>query len=69
MDSETAKPLMPHEPFIVIRMVPGAVLKYQSDKTASSAPEGVTINALLLSGGVAVREELRTTGINTSFIG
>ncbi len=62
MASKTAMPLVPHEPFIVYRTVPTAVLKYQMDETGFSEPEGIIVRSQTPHTGVAIREELESTG-------
>ena len=59
----TANPIVPREPFIVVRMAPATILKYQVDSTGFSRPESIVItsNSPALTG-VAIREELETTG-------
>ena len=69
MMSETARPLAPKEPFLVIRMVSSAVLKYQGDATGFIRPEGVAICSQIQPSGVAIREVPQTTGsISVSII-
>ena len=60
--SKTAIHLMPQEPFIIYRAVPSAVLKYQTDKTSSTKPEGIIINSQTPPIGVAIRDEPQSTG-------
>lgn len=60
--SKTAIPLVPVEPFIIYRTIPSAVLRYQNDKTGSYKPEGFIVNSQIPFTGVAIREELQSTG-------
>ena len=60
--------LVIHEPMLVISAVPFATLKYQTDNTASSTPEGVLVNSPVRRTGVMVREEFESTAIPVSFI-
>lgn len=68
-NTETAlvKTVVP-EPVLVIRPTPSATLKFQSDCTASSQPEGVVFNSPLRPSGVVVREAFEGTGLPTSVI-
>lgn len=68
MAPNTARPLAPREPFLVIRTVSTAVLKYQVDSTGFSKPEGVIVSSQAAPSGVAVREEPETTGVTVFFI-
>lgn len=61
MEKGTAVGTLVHrESMIVIRPVT-AVLKYQTDNTSFSQPEGVIVNSPLLRTGVIVREEPEST--------
>jgi hypothetical protein len=63
MQAQTAKSLAPREPFVVIRSLPAAVLKYQVDRTGFSRPENVIwVSSANAPKGVAVREEFCSTG-------
>ncbi len=64
----TAKPIIPGEPFLIIRTEPNAVLKYQVNTTGCSKPEGIIVNSQVAPIGVAVREESETTGIAVSLV-
>jgi hypothetical protein len=55
------------QPVIVIRPVT-AVLKYQTNNTASSQPEGMIVTTPVQPNGVFVREECDTTSVPISFI-
>lgn len=67
MEKETAlRKLVVNEPVLVIR--PTASLRYQSDVTASSQPEGVIVQSPVRRTGVMVREEIESTSIPVSFI-
>ena len=68
MAANTARPLAPREPFLVIRTVSTAVLKYQINSTGFSKPEGVIVSSQAALRGVAVREEPETTGVTISLI-
>ena len=69
MSSTTARPLKPSEPFLIVRMVPTAVLKYQAAGTAFSRPEDViAVSSRSLPKGVAVREEIESTGVRLPLI-
>jgi hypothetical protein len=59
--------LVVNEPVLVIRPL-AATLKYQTDTTASSQPEGVIVNSPSRLNGVMIREEAQSTGIPVSFI-
>jgi hypothetical protein len=62
MTSETARPLVPREPFAVIRLASSVVLKYQGDATGGVRPEGIAISSQIQPSGVAIREAPQTTG-------
>lgn len=62
MAPNTARPLAPREPFLVIRTASTAVLKYQVNSTGFSKPEGIIVSSQVSPTGVAVREEPETTG-------
>jgi hypothetical protein len=68
MGSITALPLARHDPVLVVRAVPFAVLKYQVSNTVFSKPEGLVLNSLASPEGVAIREEAETTGYSFSII-
>jgi len=55
------------QPVVIIRPVT-AVLKYQTDNTAFSQPEGVIMTTPVQPSGVVVREECETTAVSISFI-
>jgi len=64
----TARPLVFTEPFLIIRTVPTAVLKYSVDRTGFSKPEGViAISSQGLPRGVAVRDVIQSTGTPSPF--
>lgn len=64
----TATPLVLREPFLIIRTVPMAVLKYSVDRTGFSRPEGViAISSQGLPWGVAVRDVIESTGTPSPF--
>jgi hypothetical protein len=68
--SVTARALKPREPFLIVRMVPTAVLKYQAAGTAFSRPEDViAVSSRSLPKGVAIREEIRSTGVCLPLVG
>ena len=61
--------LVIHEPMLVIRTGPLAMLKYQTNTTAFSCPEGVLLDSPMPRTGVMVREEVESgTAIPISFI-
>ena len=68
MGSITALSLLRHNPVMVFRPVPFAILKYQVDKTSFSKPEGLMLYSLSLPSGIAVREQAESTGISFSII-
>lgn len=55
------------QPVIIIRPVT-AVLKYQTNNTAFSQPEGVIVTTPVQPDGVVVREESESTSVPISFI-
>ncbi len=59
--------LVVHEPMLVIRPA-SAILKYQTDNTAFSQPEGVIVNSPVRRTGVIVREECESTAVPMSVI-
>ena len=59
--------LVVHEPMLVIRPA-SATLKYQTDNTAFSQPEGVIVDSPVRKNGVMVREEFESTAVPVSFI-
>lgn len=64
----TATPLIITEPFVIVRTVPTAVLKYNVDQTGFSRPEGViAISTHALPKGVAVRDVIQSTGTPSPF--
>jgi len=68
-ESGTAiKKLVIPEPILVIRPAPSATLKYQTDSTAFSQPDGVIVDSPQRRTGVMIREEFEGTGIPVSFI-
>lgn len=62
------KTLVVHEPTLVIRPAPSVTLKYQTNTTAFSQPEGIIVNSPVRRTGVIVREELESTAVPVSFI-
>ena len=64
------KLLKPSEPFLIIRMVPTAVLKYAGAGTALSRPEDIiAVTSRLPLKGVAIREEIESTGVRLPLVG
>ncbi len=67
-ETATATPLTFKEPFLVIRTVPVAVLKYNVDRTGFARPEGViAISSQALLRGVAIRDIIESTGTPSPF--
>jgi hypothetical protein len=67
-DTETAvRKLVEQEPVLIIRPAV-ASLKYQTDTTASSQPEGVIVQSPLRRTGVVIRETFESTSVPLSFI-
>jgi hypothetical protein len=65
----TATPLAFKEPFLIVRTVPLAVLKYNVDRTGFTRPEGViAISSQGQPKGVAVRDVIESTGTPSPFI-
>ena len=54
--------LVGNERVFVIRPL-AATLKYQTDYTASSRPEGMIVNSPLYLNGVMIREEAQSTSV------
>ena len=68
-DTETAlRKLVATELVLVIHPDPPATLKYQTDTTAFSQPEGIVFTSPQRRTGVMVREEIEGTGVPVSFI-
>lgn len=63
----TATPLVFREPFLIIRTVPLAVLKYKVDQTGFATPEGIVAISSQQPHGVAVRDIVRSTGTPSPF--
>jgi hypothetical protein len=68
--STTARMLKPPEPFLIVRTVPLAILKYPAAGTAFSKPEDIiAVSSQFPLRGVAIREEIKSTGVRLPLVG